>query len=83
MATITVTVPDALIPRLTAAMRGQFPQYAALADGAAFKRVTADYWRGVLATSEGNTAVDVQKPAFYNAYGAASAQALADAAGIG
>lgn len=47
MATVSITVPDALVPRLKAAMRATFPQHEALTDAQAFKAVTADYWHGV------------------------------------
>lgn len=52
MATVSITVPDALVPRVVAAMRASYPQYASLTDAAAFKAVTADYWRGVLIAYE-------------------------------
>jgi len=72
MATISITVPDALVPRITTAMRNQFPQYSALTDAGCFKQVTADYWRGVLANYEGNTAGSN-----------ATNQAISDGSGIG
>lgn len=78
MATVSITVPDALVPRLTTAMRARFPQYSGLSDANAFRRVTADYWREVLADHEGATAVDGTQNAFANA----KAQARADASGI-
>jgi len=72
MATITITVPDTLVPRITAAMRNQFPQYSTLTDAGCFKQVTADYWRSVLANYEG-----------INAGNNATNQALSDGSGIG
>jgi hypothetical protein len=82
MATVTITVPDALVSRLTAAMRAQYPQYSALGDAAAFRRVTADHWRDVLAAFEGTRAADIAYPGYLNAHQAAAAQARTDAAGI-
>jgi len=79
MASITITVPDALVPRLTAAMRAAFPQHADLADGQAFKRVTSDYWRRMLAdyeTAQASRAASAQVDA-------QEQQSLTDAAGIG
>jgi hypothetical protein len=56
VATISITVDDTLVPRLVAAMRATFPQYgpdgANLTDAQCFKRVTADYWRGVVTAHE-------------------------------
>ena len=52
MASVTITVPDALVPRLTAALRATFPQHDALGITAAFKAATADHWRDVLTTYE-------------------------------
>jgi hypothetical protein len=56
MASITITVPDTMVPRLTTAMRARYPQYSALGDGPAFKQVTADFWRTILRTYETETA---------------------------
>jgi hypothetical protein len=78
MATVQITVPDALLPRLTAAMRARYPQYSALSDANAFRRVTSDFWRDQLAAHEGASAVDGTQNAFANA----QAQARTDAAGI-
>lgn len=41
MANVTIQVPDALVPRLTAALRATYPQHDALSVAAAFKAVTA------------------------------------------
>lgn len=60
-------------------MRGTFPQYSGLTDGAAFKQVTADYWRTVLAGYEGAQAVVGTQ----NTYANARSQALTDGSGIG
>ena len=72
MANVTITIPDLLIPRVTAAARATFPQYAALSDSATFKAITGDYWKNVLANYETNVADTAQH-----------AQSLTDAAGIG
>ena len=52
MASVTIQVPDALVPRLTTALRATFPEHDALGVTAAFKAATADYWRGVLTDYE-------------------------------
>lgn len=72
MATVQITIPDALIPRITAAARALFPQYASLSDAAAFKQITADYWRSILANRESGTAATT-----------AASTAATDSAGIG
>jgi hypothetical protein len=58
MATISITVPEPLIPRIVAAARNEFPQYAGLSETEAFKRITADYWRGILARYEADLAIN-------------------------
>lgn len=79
MANITITVPDALVPRVTAAMRAEFPQYQSLTDVQCFKQITADYWRLILTRYESRQAetnlrqqIDITQ-----------AQTTQDAAGIG
>ena len=72
MATVTITIPDTLVPRLTTAMRALFPQYSALTDGATFKAVTADTWKAILANYEVKAVEATQRT-----------QSLSDAAGIG
>lgn len=72
MATVQITIPDALVPRMTAAMRALFPQYAQLSDVAAFKQITADYWRSILVNKES-----------VSAESAARATANTDSSGIG
>jgi hypothetical protein len=52
MASVSITVPDSLVPRLISAARASFPQYAALSDDAAFKAITADFWKTILANYE-------------------------------
>lgn len=54
MATVTINIPDALVPRIRAAARAKFssPEDAALTDAALFKKITADYWRSVLSEYE-------------------------------
>ena len=83
MANVTIAIPDALVPRLVAAMRATFPQHAALTDANAFKRVTADYWRGVLADHESEAAASTARGAVSGAYAAALTAATIDGAGIG
>ena len=56
MATITITIPDTLVPRLTAAARASFPEYAALTPAATFKAITIEHWRGILKNYESGTA---------------------------
>ena len=79
MATITITIPDTLVPRLTTAMRATFPKYSGLTDAACFKQVTGDYWRGVLATYEGQVAFQDAEQHSIAAYN----QAETDGSGIG
>lgn len=82
MATVQVTIPDALVTRLTAAAHGTFPQYAALTPTALFKQVTSDYWRKVLADYEVYVAADAGQTAAATLRQAALDKAAADAAGI-
>jgi len=77
VATVQITVPDALIPRLTAALRDAYPQHDALGVSAAFKAATADHWRDVLTTYERRVAENTA------AIKAAADKAATDAAGIG
>jgi hypothetical protein len=83
MATVTITIPDALVPRLRAAIRDKYPQYAKLSDSAAFKAATGDYWRKELATYEREVAHAEAVMAAQAAVDAAYVGALDDAAGIG
>lgn len=79
MASVSITVPDALVARLTAALRASYPQYDGLSAANAFKAATGDYWRSILvgyeagvASNDAQAAVDAQR-----------AQSEADGAGIG
>jgi hypothetical protein len=45
---VSITVPDTLGPRLVAAMRATFPDYEALSNVDAFRKVTGDFWRTTL-----------------------------------
>jgi len=72
MAVVSITIPDPLIPRLTAAARALFPQYSALSDPAAFKAITADHWKTILTNYESGVADT-----------AAIAKANTDGGGIG
>lgn len=83
MANVTITVPDGIVPRLTVAMRTQFPEFASLGDVAAFKAATAKMWREVLAVQEGITAGTATFAAAQAANEAAADKARNDAAGIG
>lgn len=56
MATVSITIPDALVPRITAAMRVLYPQHTALTDVQAFKAITGEYWKAILANYESNVA---------------------------
>lgn len=83
MASVQITVPDALVPRLTAALRDAYPQHAALGVAAAFKAATADHWRDVLTTYEQRVAEQQAQAANTVAIKAAADKAATDAAGIG
>lgn len=82
MATVQVTVPDALVPRLTAAARATFPQYAAFTAAETFKKVTADYWRGILIKYESGQAMTGADAILTAAYQAALTQASTDGSTI-
>ena len=82
MAAVSITIPDAIVPRLIAAMDATFPQYAGLSDAAAFKQITADYWRGILSNYEEREAEKAAQLANLAAIKAAKDKAAADAAGI-
>ena len=83
MASVTITIPDVLVPRLRAAIRDKYPQYAELTDSAAFKAATGDHWRAVLAEYEREVAHAEVVMAAQAAVDAAYVGALDDAAGIG
>ena len=83
MANVTITVPDALVTRLTAAAHGTFPQYSGLSPTALFKQVTADYWRKVLSDYEVYVAIDAGQSAASAQQQAALDKAVADSAGLG
>ena len=83
MANVTITIPDAIVPRLIAAMDATFPQYNALSDAAAFKQITADYWRGILSAYEEREAEKAAQAANVAAIAAARSKAATDGAGIG
>lgn len=52
MAIVSITIPDALIPRVKAAGRAMFPQFEALTDAQAFKAITALHWQTILSDYE-------------------------------
>ena len=72
MATVTITIPDALVPRLLASARFSYPQYSALTPDATFKAITGDLWKVILTNYESKVATVT-----------ASTKASTDAAGIG
>lgn len=61
MASISITVPDTLVPRVVAAMRAAFPDYAADTDAAAFKAVTAQFWKDIVVSYESERAAGAAK----------------------
>ena len=82
MASVAITIPNALVPRLTAAMQGTFPETVGQDPAAAFKEITSAYWRKVLVDWEAQQA---EKQAYQQqlaALAAAKAAAATDAAGI-
>ena len=78
MATVTITIPTAIVPRVRDAMRASFPQHAALTDVQAFQEITAEYWRQIVRSHEGSQAVETVRAAIQ----AAEAQAKIDTAVI-
>jgi hypothetical protein len=56
VAVVSITVPDVLIPRLVAAGKAAFPQYANLPDTQLLRRIAADQWTQMLAVYEANQA---------------------------
>ena len=83
MANVTFSVPDPLVPRLSAAMRDTFPQYAALTDGQAFKACTADYWKKILIDYESRQAILTSQASVAAIRDQAIASAIADSSTIG
>ena len=83
MATVQITIPDALIPRVRDMARATFPEHAALTQVQLFQRVTADFWRDLLATYEGNNAADVARTNLETVNRTARDQAYAESVGIG
>jgi hypothetical protein len=82
MASVAINIPDTLVPRLRAAMRSRFPEYAALSDAAAFKAVTSSYWQQVLADYEFQEAQRIRGIEYQTAIDAARAAAMTDGATI-
>lgn len=82
MASVSITVPDALVPRLTAALRATYPQHSELTVTAAFKAATADHWRAVLSEYEQREAERQAQALNSAAIKAAADKAAAAATGI-
>lgn len=66
MAVLSVTVPDALVPRVIAALRAQYPDLTdpsgvALADGLAAKAVLKQFIRQTVQHYEGNQVRTMQR----------------------
>lgn len=83
MANVTITIPDAMVPRLRNMMRSSFPEHEALSDADAFKRITADYWRQMLAQYERIETELALKAQAAEAVELAYQQALTDGKDIG
>lgn len=83
MATVSITVPDALVIRLLAAMRATFPQYAELLDGQAFKACTSDYWKKVLVDYESQLAIATEQASLIAIREQSIATAVTDSSTIG
>lgn len=82
MASVSITIPDALIARLTAAAKGTYPQYAALTPTDLFKAITSDMWKNLLADFEYQESKKAQAITADAASLAAYNKALTDGSGI-
>ena len=82
MATVNITIPNPLVPRLTAAMNGTFPDTQGQDAATAFKDITSRYWRGILSEWEQREAEVVAQAANTTAIKAAKVKAETDSAGI-
>ena len=82
MATVNIDINNALVPRLTAAMNGTFPEAAQYDPAVAFKELTARYWRGILVEWEQREAEREAQRLNQIAIAAAKSKAETDAAGI-
>lgn len=71
MANVTITIPDALVPRVSAALRAVHPELAGMTDVAAFRAYIAGQVKVMVVGYEGEQAVSNQ-----------AAQSSADLAGI-
>lgn len=49
MAQVAITIPDPLVPRVRTALRGAFPQHAALSDADLFRAIVSDHVRLLVA----------------------------------
>lgn len=82
IATVEITVPNDLVPRLTAAMQGTFPETAEQDPALAFKEITAAYWRTILSEWEQREAERTAQAANVAAIAAAKEKVDTDAGGI-
>lgn len=82
MAQVSITIDNAIVPRLIAAMNGTFPEAAQYDPAVAFKEITARYWRGILVEWEQREAEREAQRLNTLAIAAAKAKAETDAAGI-
>ena len=82
MANVTITIPNEIVPRLSAAMHATFAVAEGETDLQAFKRLTAEYWRNVLVNFESRQAEAEAWNTQRVALEQARAQAAEDSAGI-
>jgi hypothetical protein len=82
MATVSITIPDGLVPRIISMMRANFPEHDQLNDVDTFKRITSDYWRYMLADYEKNTTIESGRRGVEIAAQEAYLKAVSDTSGI-
>lgn len=81
MATLSVDVPDAIVPRLVAALQGQYPDLTGTA-GQIGRQGVRRLLREVLMAHEGRLATEAGDAATLTATANARTQASTDAGGI-